>query len=52
MLLFSPSHPQVFALARRWYARGKRASFLLAVRWEELWSEPLGAVRARVGLPA
>jgi len=52
VLLFRKRHPQAPALARRWYARGKRASFLLAVRWEELWGEPLGAVRARVGLPA
>lgn len=38
------------SVARRsWdaYRRGKRARFLLAVRWEALWAEPLDALRAR-----
>jgi ubiquinone biosynthesis protein COQ4 len=51
VLLFSVRHPQTLSLARRWYERGRRASFLLAVRWEDLWSEPLATVRTKVGLP-
>ena len=40
--------------ARAFKRAGLRSQFLLAVRWEELWEEPLDALRARLGveLPA
>lgn len=30
--------------------RGKRASFLLAVRWEDHWADSLASLRARLGI--
>jgi len=37
---------------RAWdaYLRGKRAQFLLAIRWEDLWAEPLEPLRERLGI--
>jgi ubiquinone biosynthesis protein COQ4 len=35
---------------RRWHRIGKEASFLLSVRWESMWDEPLDNVRERVGI--
>lgn len=32
------------------YAKGKRAKSLLAVKWEEMWSEPTAALRARFSI--
>jgi ubiquinone biosynthesis protein COQ4 len=39
--------PRLFARARAAYARGRAASFLLVVAWEDHWAEPLAALRAR-----
>ncbi|MBT8492289.1 MAG: ubiquinone biosynthesis protein COQ4 [Deltaproteobacteria bacterium] len=43
-------HPGLIAESMRAYRRGQRASFLAAVRWEELWEAPLPEVRERLGL--
>jgi ubiquinone biosynthesis protein COQ4 len=32
------------------YRRGKRAAFLLVVRWEDHWAEPVTSLRARFGI--
>lgn len=32
------------------YRRGKRAAFLLVVRWEDHWAEPVASLRARFGI--
>lgn len=37
---------------RRAYLRGRASQFLLDVRFEDLWAEPLEAVRARLVAPA
>jgi ubiquinone biosynthesis protein COQ4 len=42
--------PAANALMREAYDRGKRATWLPAVAWEELLEQPLDAVRARLGL--
>lgn len=42
--------PRVALRAWDAYRRGRQASFLLAVRWEDHWSEPLDALRERFGI--
>ena len=42
--------PSANALMRDAYRRGKRATYLPAVAWEELLDQPLDRVRARLGL--
>jgi ubiquinone biosynthesis protein COQ4 len=44
---FGLGDPRVARRAWDGYRRGKRARFLLSVRWEELWAEPLDALRVR-----
>jgi len=36
----------------RGYERGRRARFLLATKFEEIWSQPLGQLRAQLGFAA
>jgi ubiquinone biosynthesis protein COQ4 len=43
-------HPALPLEAYRAYRRGKAAKFLLAVRWEDLWNEPLDGLRARLDI--
>ena len=52
VLIFTPTRPRTFGLARKWYARGQKASFLLEVPWEQRWAEPLENVRRELGLAA
>lgn len=42
--------PGIVGLVRDAYRRGARASFLPAVRWEELLARPLAEVRAELGV--
>jgi ubiquinone biosynthesis protein COQ4 len=44
------AHPMLPRDAYRAYLRGKSARFLLAVRWENLWDEPLHELRTRLDL--
>lgn len=44
------AHPMLPRDAYRAYRRGKSARFLLAMRWENLWDEPLHELRARLDL--
>lgn len=43
-------YPALPLEAYRAYRRGRAAQFLLAVRWEDLWNEPLDRLRARLAL--
>ncbi|MFI5308127.1 MAG: Coq4 family protein [Polyangiales bacterium] len=52
VLLYGLRYPRMWRLTRSWYRIGQRVPFLLAVRWEALWQEPLPDVRARLGLVA
>jgi ubiquinone biosynthesis protein COQ4 len=47
----SLSEPLVALRAWDAYQRGKRARFLLSVRWEELWDVPLHELRRRFHIP-
>ncbi len=49
-LFYGLRYPRVWGMVRRARADGRRAKFLLAVRWEDWWDVPLAEVRRRVGL--
>lgn len=46
----APRHPWLVREVWRAYRSGRRAHFLLAVRWELLWERPLDEVRAALGV--
>jgi ubiquinone biosynthesis protein Coq4 len=41
---------EIFANVRKGQELGKKAKFLLGVRFEEYWERPLSEVRAELGL--
>ncbi len=45
------ANPRVVRLAWDGYQRGKRAKYLLAVRWEDLWEMPLTRLREDLAIP-
>lgn len=47
VLLFGLRYPRLLGSSLRLYRLGRRVPFLLAVRWESLWEQPLADVRAR-----
>ena len=50
LLIFGLRYPRAWGLVRRGRESGRNATFLLAVRWEDLWEVPLDEVRKRVGI--
>jgi len=50
-LVFGLRYPRMWNMVLRARRAGGEAKFLLAVRWEDWWADPLDEVRARVGLP-
>ena len=48
---FDDRERRVEAIARGW-TMGRKAKLLLGVRWNELWNEDLGELRARFGVDA
>jgi ubiquinone biosynthesis protein COQ4 len=50
LLFFGARYPQIWGMVRRARRAGREAKFLLAVRWEDLWAEPLAEVRVRLGI--
>lgn len=50
VLFFGLRYPHTLRLTRSWYRRGRKLPYLLAVGWEDLWTERLDDVRARFGL--
>jgi ubiquinone biosynthesis protein COQ4 len=51
-LFYGLRYPGTLRKARAWYRTGSTLPFLLAVKWEDLWTERLDDVRARFGLTA
>jgi len=49
-LLYGPGRPRLFRDAYRWFRAGRRARFLLPIAFEDLWREPVVALRARLGI--
>lgn len=43
-------HPRLARRTLDGYRRGKKASFLPVVKWEELWSRPVAELRAELGI--
>jgi ubiquinone biosynthesis protein COQ4 len=52
LAIFGLRYPRVWKMVKRARKAGADAEFLLAVRWEDWWAEPLSSVRARVRVPA
>jgi ubiquinone biosynthesis protein COQ4 len=51
-MIFGLRFPRVFEMVKAGRAAGAAAPFLLALRWEDHWEEPLRDFRVRLGLPA
>lgn len=49
-LFYGLRYPQMRRHARVWQRAGSRCTFLLTVRWEELWEVPLDQLREQLGL--
>jgi ubiquinone biosynthesis protein COQ4 len=50
LLFFGLRYPRMWRMVARAREAGKAAGFLLAVRWEELWTQPLVRVREQFGI--
>ncbi|HKP61881.1 MAG TPA: Coq4 family protein [Polyangiales bacterium] len=50
LLFFGLRYPRMWRMVARARRAGEAASFLLAVRWEDLWAEPLARVREQLGV--
>jgi ubiquinone biosynthesis protein COQ4 len=50
LLIFGLRYPRMFGSSLRLYRLGQNAPFLLAMKWEALWEQPLAEVRTRCGL--
>jgi ubiquinone biosynthesis protein COQ4 len=51
LAIFGLRYPRMWNMVKRATKAGEDAKFLLAVRWEDWWADPLSEVRARVGMP-
>jgi ubiquinone biosynthesis protein COQ4 len=52
LLFFGLRYPRMWRMVVRARKAGQTASFLLAARWEELWTQPLAQVRTQFGITA
>jgi len=51
LAIFGLRYPRVWQMVKRAKRAGAGAEFLLAMRWEDWWADPLSEVRARVRVP-
>lgn len=49
--IFAPTHIlEIFTACRKGWKSGKKAKFLLGIRFEEMWEQPIDEIRSQLGL--